>query len=55
MDAASEPTWMYSRRLQNNVMAAYFKLRGIETPVFRSASGISLRFFSLIFLLSFFG
>ena len=34
MDAASEPTRMYSRRLQNKVMSAYFKLRGIETPHF---------------------
>ena len=52
MDAASEPTWMYSRRLQNNVMSAYFKLRGIETPAFRGNSGIypSIIHYSLLFM-----
>ena len=32
--AALELTEKYSRRFQNNVRAAYFKLRGIEAPIF---------------------
>jgi len=32
--AALEPTRMYSRRFQNNILSAYFKLRGIEAPAF---------------------
>ena len=51
MDAASEPTWMYSRRLQNNVKSAYFKLRGIEASTFRDISSIYPRHFEMRYIL----